>query len=249
MANRNLASLLIASGVVGLWCAVMLIPIEWPLSVYQHENSVFNLGPVSADVRPGQSFAAHEPFDVLAAPVQVGGPLESVATLTARVRSAGPSGASVSVSAPVRAVSTERAYQMVHFRFPETVPAGDEYFVEFDIPRVTRWPIYLAAIAGDKYPDGQLFMQGAPTLRGQDLVYQLLRRQSIGERIPTWWHANRGSVVVGIGLLVLLHLVSIAAIHGLPLRVRRRLPQVFLLGFAPPALLGAANFALFFLVL
>ncbi len=249
MASRNIVNLFVAIAVVGLWCAVMLTPVDWPLSAYQNENAVFPLGPVSADVQPGQTFTAREPFDVVAAPVRVGGPFDSVATLSTRVRVAGPQGPSVAVSAPVTAVSTERAYQMVVFRFPETIPAREGYFVEFDIPRGTRWPVYLAAIGGNKDPDGQLYMRGAPTPEGQDLVYQLLRRQSISERLPTWWRANQGSVVAGVGLVVLLHMVSFAAIHGLPPRVRRRLPSAFVLGLAPPALLAAAQFALFLLVL
>ena len=85
--------------------------------------------------------------------------------------------------------------------------------------------------------------------RGRISCTQLLRRQSISERLPTWWRANQGSVVAGVGLVVLLHMVSFAAIHGLPPRVRRRLPSAFVLGLAPPALLAAAQFALFLLVL
>lgn len=249
MASRNLVSLPITTAVVGLWCAVMLIPVEWPLSAYQSENAVFPLGPVSADVRPGQTFTAAEPFDVLAAPVNVGGPFDSVATFSTRVRLDGPGGPSVAVSAPATVASTQRAFEMVLFRFPETIPARAGYFVEFDIPRGTSWPVFLAALGGDRGPDGQLFMRGAPTHEGQDLVYQLLRRQSVGERLPTWWRANRGSVVVGIGLVSIVHLVSFAAIHAVPLRARRRLPNVFVLGLAPPALLAVAYFALFFFVL
>lgn len=234
---------------MALWSAVLFIEVAWPLSPYQHEDAVFPLGPVSADVQPGQTFKAVEPFHVFAAPVKVGGPVDSVAELSVRVRIAGPGGQLVAESVPTQAVSTERPFEMVLFRFPEPVPARHDYFVEFDIPRSTRWPVYLAAIDGDKAPDGRLFMQGAATFQRQDLVYQLLRRQSMFHRLPIWWGAYQGAVIVGIALMGLAHLVSCAAIQGLPARARRRLPHPLVAGLVPPALLAAASFALFFFVL
>lgn len=249
MAKRHPAGIATAIAVVGLWCAVLLIPVNWPLSAYQNDNAVFPLGPVSSVVQPGQTFSATEPFDVIAAPVRVGGPLGSAVELRTRLRFDGPGGAIVVESSPAVAESTHRAYQMVLFRLPRAIAARDGYFLEFDIPRDASWPIFLAAISGDKEPDGRLFMAGAPSPEGQDLAYQLLRRQSVGERLPTWWGANRGSIVVGIGLVLLVHLVSLTAAHALRLGSLRRLPDGVVLGLAPPALLAGAYFALLFIVL
>jgi len=249
VAKRRRAVIATAISVVGLWCAVLLIPVNWPLSAYQNENAVFPLGPVSAVVQPGQMFSATEPFDVLAAPVRIGGPFGSAVTLHTRIRLDGPGGATVVESSPAEAESTHGAYQMVLFRLPKTIAARDGYFLEFDIPRGTSWPIFLAAIGGDKEPDGRLFMAGSPSHEGQDLAYQLLRRQSVGERLPTWWGANRGSVVVGVGLVLLVHLISFTATRALRLESLRRLPDGLVLGLAPPALLAATYFALLFLVL
>lgn len=244
MGNRVAGSGLIALVALGLWAAVMLIPVEWSLSQSQREEAVFRVGPVSADVQAEQTFAAAEPFDLLAVPVKVGGPVGSVAVLRARVHISGPSGALVAASAPANAVPTERAFEIVQFRFLVSIPAGQAHYIERDIPRETPWPVFLAAIGGDKDPDGQLLMQGAPTFADQDLAYQLLRRQSILGRLPMWSVAYQGAVIVGTGLVALLHLVSYGALATLPQRLRRRLPHPVALGLAPPALLAAAYFVL-----
>ena len=92
MANRILASGLVPLAALGLWAVVILSPVEWPLNPYRHENAVFRLGPVSADVQAGQTFASAEPFNGIAVPVKVGGPVDKVAWLHARVHIRGPSG-------------------------------------------------------------------------------------------------------------------------------------------------------------
>ncbi len=249
MGSRHIANIVMAVAVAGIWCAVMLIPVDWPQSTYQKESAVFPLGPVSADVQPGQTFAAAEPFDTLAAPVRVGGPLDSAVVLGTRLRLDGPRGSTVAESANTTVVSTHRRFEMVLFRFQETQSADRKYFVEFDIPRGTRWPVFLAAVGGDTNPEGQLFMQGIRTHEGQDLVYQLLRRQSIGARLPAWSVGSPGSIAVGIGLLVLVHLTSFAALHTLLPPARRRLLTVSILGLVPPVLLAGVYFVLLFVVL
>jgi len=249
VARQAVTGAVLTVAVLGLWCAVLGIPVEWPLNAYRNEHAVFRLGPVSADVLPGQTFGAAEPFDLIAVPVKVGGPLGSAADLRARLRAESPRGAVVAESALTRAVSTAHSFQVIHFPFPESLPAGEQYYVEFDVPRESSWPIYLAATQGDQAPSGELLMQGNPTFAGEDLAYQLLRRQSIRERLPTWWGDSRGAVIVGLALVVLLQLASWAAAAGLPTHVRHWLPHYLVLGLAPPALLAAAYFALFFLVL
>ena len=219
----------------------------WPLNSYQHENAVFRLGPVSADVQAGQTFAAAEPFSVFALPVNVGGPIDSVATLRTRIRIAGPGGVPVAESAPAQAVSTERTFEMVRFELPAPLPAGEGYYVEFDVPRETAWPIFLAAAEGNTDPVGQLFMQGAPTFAGQDLAYQLLRRQSILGRLSIWWVSYQGAVIVGAALVALLHVVSYAAVRALRAHACHHLPYQVALALAPPAALAAAYFVLLIL--
>ncbi len=249
MARRHIGNTLVAIVVAGIWCAVMLVPVDWPSTTYQKETAVFPLGPVSADVQPGQVFTAAEPFDTLAAPVRVGGPLDSAAVLGTRLRLEGPRGSTVAESASTTVVSTHRRFEMVLFRFSETLSAEKTYFVEFDIPRGTRWPVFLAAVGGDTNPEGQLYMQGDPAPEGQDLVYQLLRRQSLATRLPAWWVSNPGSIAVSTGLLVLAHLTSFAALHTLVPPARRGLLSVFVLGLMPPVLLVGAYFVLLFVVL
>ncbi len=249
MAKRILGSVLVVLAALGLWALVVFAPIEWPLSPYQHEDAVFPLGPVSADVQAGQSFAALESFDVFAVPVKVGGPVDEAASLRVRVRIGGPTGLPVAESSPTLAVSTQRSFEIVKFRFPETIPAGVAYFVEIDVPRETPWPIFLAATGDEKDSLGQLFLQGAPTFAGQDLAYQLLRRQSILGRLLVWWTSSRGAVVVGAVLIALVHVVSFAAIGALPRHARRPLAHWSALALVPPALLAAAYFALMFFVL
>ena len=249
MARRHIVHAFVTTVVAGIWCAVMLIPVDWPLSSYLPETAVFPLGPVSADVQPGQVFTAAEPFDTLAAPVRVGGPLDSAAELGTRLRLDGPRGSTVAASANTAVVSTHRRFEMALFLFPETQSADRTYFVEFDIPRGTRWPVFLAAVGGDTNPEGQLFMRGEPTHEGQDLVYQLLRRQSVSARLPAWWVDNPGAIAVGIGLLVFVHLTSFAALHALVPPARRRLQTIFVPGLVPPVLLVGAYFVLLFAVL
>ena len=243
------ASVITALAATGLWAAVVLASVEWPLNQSQHETAVFRLGPVSADVRARQTLAAAEPFDVVVVPVKVGGPVDSAAVLRARVHIVGLGGVLVGESGPAQAVSTVRPFEMVRFRFPAPIPAGEAYYVEIDVPRETPWPVFLAATRGNRDPEGELFIEGVPTFADQDLAYQLLRRQSILERLPIWWDVYQGAVVVGIGLVALLHLVSFAAVTTLPARLRHRLPHPAVLGLAPPALLAAAYFALLFFVL
>lgn len=249
MANRILRNGLVVLAALGLWAVVTLAPLEWPLSPYQHENAVFRLGPVSADVQAGQTFAAAEPFSVFAVPVKVGGPINEVAPLHARVRIGDPAGPSVAESTPTLAVSTQRPFEMVRFWFPATLPAGNVYYAEIEVPRETPWPIFLAATANEWDPDGQLYIQGTATFAGQDLAYQLLRSQSILKRLPVWWGSSRGAVIVGAVLIALVHLVSFAAVGSVPRRACSPLPHWTSLALAPPALLVAANFALLFFVL
>ena len=249
MARRYIVNAFAAVVVVGIWGAVMLIPVDWPLTTYQKESAVFPLGPVSADVQPGQILTAAEPFHTLAAPVKVGGPLDSAVVLSTRLRLDGPHGSTVAESANTTVVSTHRRFEMALFRFPDTLSAQRTYFVEFDIPRGTRWPVFLAAVGGDTNPEGQLFMRGEPTHEGHDLVYQLLRRQSVSARLPAWWVDNPGAIAVGIGLLVFVHLTSFAALHALVPPARRRLQTIFVPGLVPPVLLVGAYFVLLFAVL
>lgn len=248
MASRTLASGLVALAALGFWLGIVLAPFAWPLSPYQHEDAVFRLGPVSADVQAGQTFAATEPFNAIAIPVRVGGPIDEFAWLQARMRIGGPAGVTVAESPPTLAVSTQRSFAMVQFWFPSAVPAGEIYFVEVDVPRETPWPIFLAATGDDKDRSGQLHMQGAPTFDGQDLAYQLLRSQSILGRLPIWWDSHRGSLFVSAVLIALVHLISFAAVGALPRHARRALPHGPALALASPALLAAAYCGLLFFV-
>lgn len=247
--SRILNGALVLLVAVGLWLAVALIPVEWSLSPSQREGAVFRLGPVSADVAAGQTFASTEPFDLLVVPVKIGGPFGSAVVMYVRVHAGGPDNALIARSAPVAAVSTRRAFEMVVFRLAEPIAAGRPYYFEIEVPRDTPWPVFLAATRLDKASSGRLFLGGASGFEDQDLVYQLLSRQSLLGRLPRLWTAHQGSVVVGIGLLAMLHLVSYAAVHTVPVDVRRRLPHPLALGLAAPAVLAAAYFALLFFVL
>lgn len=249
MANRVLSSVLILLTALGLWLAVALVPVEWSLSPSHREGAVFRLGPVSSDVPAGQTFDTAELFDLLATPIRVGGPFGSVVQTRIRVHSEGPDGSLVATSAPVEAVSTERTFEMVMFRLSAPVASGRTYYFELDFPQNTAWPVFLAATLRNKDSSGRLFMGGEPGFADQDLVFQLLRRQSLLGRLPHWWTAHHGGVVVAVALVLLLHLASYAAVYALPLELRRLLPHTAVLGLTPPAILAAAYFALMFFVL
>ena len=247
--SRILHGAVVVLVALGLWSAVALVPVEWSLTRSQREGAAFRLGPVSADVRPGQTFTAAEQFDLLALPVKIGGPFGSAALLRVRVHVNGPDGALIAKSAPANAVSTERKFEMVTFRLLAPVPVGSSYYFELEVPRDTPWPVFLAATRLDKHSDGRLFVEGAPGFTDQDLVYQLIRRQSTFGRLPLWWTGHQGAVIVGAALVLLLHLVSYAGVQTLSLDVRSRLPPPAVLGLAAPAVLTAAYFVILFFVL
>ncbi len=245
--SRARVAALVMVVVLGLWAVVLTLPVEWAIS--PSTRTVFRLGPVSADVTVGQTFAVSEPFDLLTLPVRIGGPFGSTANLQVRVRSGGPRGELVAESARVAVISTKREFEMAEFRFTRSVPAGEPRYFELEIPRQTSFPVFVAAKRNDEDPGSRLFLAGTPGYADQDLAYQLLRRQSVLGRLPVWWESHRGVVVVGAGLLVLLHVISYAAVQGLRAQARHRLPHPVVLGLALPALLVTGYFVLLFFLL
>ena len=189
---------------VAIWLAVVFCPVSWPLS--DPGKSPFRLGPISADVRAGQTFHATEPFDQISLPVRIGGPFGESNELSLRVQSDGQDGSWSARSEMVRVKSTAEAVEQVTFDFEELLPATGLLYFEIEVSAAAEWPTYTLATLADQSPDGQLYLQEVPVFADQDLVFQLLRRQPLRERAAAWWSRSRGMVVSGAILLGLIHI-------------------------------------------
>ena len=195
------------AGLVGLglaiWLAVALVPVSWPMS--DPGRSPFRLGPISAAVPAGQTFRATEPFDQVSVPVRIGGPFGEMNRLSLRIDYDGQDGTWSVRSESVQVESTSKETEQVTFNFEELIAVSGPLYFEIEVPPAAEWPTYTLATLADQTPDGRLYLERTPGFADQDLVFQLLRRQPLGERMTIWWSQYRAMAVIGIILLGLIH--------------------------------------------
>lgn len=194
---------LVISG-LAIWLAIALGPVSWPLS--DPGRWPFRLGPISADVPAGQTFRATEPFDRISIPVRIGGPFGQTNQLSLRVDLDGRSGSRSVRSGTVRVKSTSDQMEQVTFEFEEPITVPELLYFEIEVSPSAEWPTFTMATLADQTVDGRLYLEGAPGFADQDLVFQLLRRQSSRERLTVWWSLYPAMLVTGALLLALVHM-------------------------------------------
>lgn len=209
---------------LAVWLAIALVPVSWPLS--DPGRSPFRMGPISADVPAGQTFRSAEPFDEISVPVRVGGPFGKTNLLSIRIEYEGQNGLQRIRSGTVNIKSTAKETEQVTFDFEKPIAVAGPLYFEIEVSPTAEWPTYTLATHADQIPEGRLYMERAPGFTDQDLVFQLLRRQSLVERLITWWSLYPAMLVSGAFLLVLLHMTVFTIFMAMAEAGSRRLRSV-----------------------
>jgi hypothetical protein len=205
-------SLVVAALTLAIWLAVVLMPASWPLS--DPGRAPFRLGPISTDVRAGQTFLAPDEFDQISLPLRVGGPFGSSNRVSVSVRSADPT-MSWSVNSNVISVeSTREATEQVTFDLELSIFQPDPLYFEVEVSRDAEWPTYTLATQGNQVPDGRLHLGHEPGFADQDLVFQLLSRRPLWSQIGIWWPDHRMMLVSGLVLLLFVHFSVYALVRA-----------------------------------
>jgi len=186
-----------------IWLAIALAAVSWPLS--GPGRSPFRLGPISADVPAGQTFRATEPFDQISIPLRIGGPHGVTNQLNLRVEYVGQDGLWSDRSDTKRVKSTPERMEQITFSFEEPLENPGPLYFEIEVSPVAEWPTNTLATLADQAPDGRLYLASAPGFADQDLVFQLLRRQPLWERLAVWWSHYRAMAVTVAILLGRVH--------------------------------------------
>lgn len=201
MSLREVGSVMLG---LAIWLAIALVPVSWPLS--DPGRSPFRLGPISADVPAGQTFRATEPFHRISIPVRIGGPFGQTNQLSLRIDFDGLNGSRSVRSGTIRVTTTANEMEQITFEFEGPIAVSELLYFEIEVSPSAEWPTFTMATLADQTVDGQLYLEGAPGFADQDLVFQLLRRQSSRERLTVWWSLYPAMLVTGAFLLALVHI-------------------------------------------
>ncbi len=196
-------SLIVVTLTLAIWLATILVPVSWPLS--DPGRAPFRLGPISTDVRAGQTFRAAEAFDQISLPLRVGGPFGSSNNISINVRSADPTMSWAVRSKVVSVESTGEATEQVTFDLEQSISRPDPLYLEIEVSPSARWPTYALATQGDQDPNGRLYLGHEPGFADQDLVFQILVRRTTWSQIGIWWPDHRMMFASGLVLLLLVH--------------------------------------------
>lgn len=240
--NRPLFSGLLVTITFALWLWILTVPVAWTLN--QPDRTGFRLGPISEDIRAGQTFVASGAFDIIAVPVWLGAPFGNRLDLQATLQAGGLDGAHVASSLPTPAYSKAGGADVVEFLFDTTVPGGTSLYFEIKVPRSSPWPVFLTATQGDRDSTGRLVMNGTFGHADQDLVYQLLRQQSVFSRMSYWWTYHPFALAVSITLITLVHVLTYMTVRTVSETLQQRLPRPIFLTIAVGSLITVAYFAL-----
>ncbi|MDP6348355.1 MAG: hypothetical protein QGG58_01015 [Chloroflexota bacterium] len=196
-------SLIVTALTLAIWLAIVLTPVSWPLT--DPGRAPFRLGPISTDVRAGQTFLASEGFDQISLPLRVGGPFGSSNQVSVSVRSADPTMSWGARSNVVSVESTIEAMEQVTFDLELSISRPDPLYFEIEVAPAAEWPTYTLATQGDQVSGGRLHLGHEPGFADQDLVFQILVRRSAWSQIGIWWPDHRMMLVGGLILLLLVH--------------------------------------------
>jgi hypothetical protein len=221
---------------------MLTVPVAWALN--QPDRTGFRLGPVSEDIRAGQTFVASEAFDIIAVPVLLGAPIGNHLILQATLQAGGLDGTHVASSLLTTAYSRAGGADVVEFPFETTVPGGTSLYFEIQVPRSSPWPVFLTATQGDRDSTGRLVMNGTFGHADQDLIYQLLRQQSVFSRMSYWWTDHLFALVVSIALITLVHVLTYTTVRTVSETVQQRLPRLSILAITVGSLVTVVYFAL-----
>ncbi len=188
---------------LAIWLAIVFLPVSWPLS--DPGRAPFRLGPISTDVRAGQTFLAPEEFDQISVPLRVGGPFGSSNEISLHVRSADPTTSWGVRSEVVSVESTGEATEQITFDLEQSIYRPDPLYFEIEVSPAAEWPTYTLATQGDQVSDGRLHLDHEPGFADQDLVFQLLSHRPLWSQIGTWWPEHQMMLVSGLVLLLLVH--------------------------------------------
>ena len=206
-------SLVIRALTLATWLAIALVPVAWPLS--EPGRSPFRLGPISTDVRAGQTFLQPEAFDQISLPLRVGGPFGSSNEVSINVRSADPT-MSWGVRSEIVAVeSTSEAMEQVTFHLEQPVSRPDLLYFEIEISPTAQWPTYTLATRGDQERAGRLYLEDAPSFADQDLVFQILGRKPAFAKVVAWWPNHKMTILSALILLALVHVFVYTSLRAL----------------------------------
>ena len=111
--------------------------------------------------------------------------------------------------------STPAQMEQITFSFEERLEIPGPLYFEIEVSPTAEWPTYTLATLADQDPDGRLYLASAPGFADQDLVFQLLRRQPLWERLAVWWSQYRAMAVTGAILLGLVHLTVFAIFRAM----------------------------------
>ena len=240
--NHRWLSGLLVTITLASWLWILLVPIAWPLN--QPDRTGFRLGPVSEDVRAGQTFVASEAFNIVAVPIWLGAPFGNRLDLQATLQAGGVDGAHVAASRPTPAYSRESGPDVVEFIFETTLPKDISLYLEIQVPRSSPWPVFLIATRGDRDSTGRLVMNRNFGHVDQDLIYQLLRQQSVYSRMSHWSTHHPFALVVAITLITLVHVLTYMIVRTLRETVQQHLPSPSLMMLTLGSLVTATYFAL-----
>lgn len=226
---------------VGMWAAaaalgvaVLLVPVDWPISDLPPPGALFPVGPVSADVVGGQTLAADESFEGVALPIRVGGPIGATANLGLAVY--GDVSRTIELAQATSVVASGPAeFAPALFRLGRRLEAHRELYIELQVPANSAWPILVAGSKGDP-ARGRLYLRGEPGWPDQDLAYQLFRRSGLLQRLVDLWSTHRAAAVTAVVTLVTA--VGAALGLGLVLGQGKKSP-----GYGPAATLAFAVMA------
>ena len=240
--NHRLFNGLLVTITLASWLWILMVPVAWPLN--QPDRTGFRLGPVSEDVQAGQTFVASEAFDIVAVPVWLGAPFGNHLDLQATLQAGGVDGAHVASSRPTPAYSRESGPDVVEFIFETTMPRDTSLYLEIQVPRSSPWPVFLIATRGDRDSTGRLVMHRNFGHVDQDLIYQLLRQQSVYSRMSYWSTHHPFALVVAITVITLVHVLAYITVRTLSETVQQRLPRPSVMMITIGSLVTATYFAL-----